>query len=242
MEKKLNLECAKRFKKCLKEAEMTQGELARRTKFTQQYISNIATGKKPMTDRAARLFAKHLHVREDYLLCESNEKTDSEHYTLMLDDFFQKSRAKLSLMDNLHNYLTSTNIEISYLFDDITDFVPSSFQGLHGRITVPLWILEKKGTSELHILNSVNICINDTSVTLPLNKYLTLLKSIDDFAYTNILSLLKSQKRNAENSAFLSGVRMGYKSISSGENPLTELGFDDEHAKLLYKYLKTGSL
>lgn len=72
----LNIECGKRLKECIKEAEITQRELADQTGFTQQYISYIVRGKKPMTDRAAKLFAKYLHVREDYLLCVSGLKVE----------------------------------------------------------------------------------------------------------------------------------------------------------------------
>ena len=78
MENKLNPECGKRLKECIADAGMTQGELAERAGFTQQYISNIVTGKKPMTTTAAKQFAKYLCVPEGYLLCEHNSKNDSE--------------------------------------------------------------------------------------------------------------------------------------------------------------------
>ncbi len=75
---KLNPECGKRLKECLKDCSMTQNELANLTGYTQQYISNIVVGIKPMTITAAKLFAKHLNVREEYLLDEDNKKTIAE--------------------------------------------------------------------------------------------------------------------------------------------------------------------
>ena len=71
----LNKECGIRLKECLNNSNMTQNELSSLTGYTQQYISNIVVGQKPMTIKAAKLFSKHLHVREAYLLCESNHKT-----------------------------------------------------------------------------------------------------------------------------------------------------------------------
>ena len=74
----LNLYCVERLKKCLEDFPMSQNELARLTGYTQQYISNIVVGKKPMTVKAASLFAKALNVRQDFLLCESDNKNDAD--------------------------------------------------------------------------------------------------------------------------------------------------------------------
>lgn len=71
----LNPECGKRLKQCLEEKAKSQAELATDTGFTQQYISNIVVGKKPMTITSAKLFSKALGVREDYLLCKDDYKT-----------------------------------------------------------------------------------------------------------------------------------------------------------------------
>lgn len=75
----LNKECGIRLKNCLEEFPMTQNELSSLTGYTQQYISNIVVGKKPMTIKAARIFAKHLNVRTEYLLCEDDNKTNIQY-------------------------------------------------------------------------------------------------------------------------------------------------------------------
>ena len=80
----LNKECGIRLKECLNNSNMTQNELSSLTGYTQQYISNIVVGQKPMTIKAAKLFSKHLHVREAYLLCESNHKTMEDMHTAMI--------------------------------------------------------------------------------------------------------------------------------------------------------------
>ena len=61
----LNKECGIRLKECLSEFPMTQNELASLTGYTQQYISNIIVGKKPMTIKAAKMFSEHLNIREE---------------------------------------------------------------------------------------------------------------------------------------------------------------------------------
>lgn len=71
----LNPECGKRLKECLEDRSMTQKQLADLTGFTPQYINNILSGRKPMTVKAANQFAKHLNVKEDYLLCVSEYKS-----------------------------------------------------------------------------------------------------------------------------------------------------------------------
>ena len=74
----LNVECGKRLKKCLADFPMTQNELSKLTGYTQQYISNIIVGKKPMTVKAASLFSKYLNIRHEFLLCEDNDRTTED--------------------------------------------------------------------------------------------------------------------------------------------------------------------
>lgn len=101
----LNTECGKRLKQCLEESSMTQIELANLSGFTQQYISNIVVGKKPMTDKAAKLFAKHLNIRREYLLCEDDFKTCEDE---------ENARKDISCKDCycVINYLQSLNISV----------------------------------------------------------------------------------------------------------------------------------
>lgn len=84
-EEKVNSICGIRLKECLKEKNMTQKELANLTLYTSQYISNIITGKKPMSVKSAYQFAEILGVRAEYLLNKSNHKTIAEKNNTLLN-------------------------------------------------------------------------------------------------------------------------------------------------------------
>lgn len=107
---KLNQECGKRLKECLEACSMTQKELADLTGYTQQYISYIAVGTKPMSITAAKLFAKHLKVREEYLLDEDDNKTIAE-----------MNQKRHSLFDELEG-VTNALIKLAG-FNPICDFI-----------------------------------------------------------------------------------------------------------------------
>lgn len=99
----LNLECGKRLKECLSDFPMTQNKLASLTGYTQQYISNIIVGKKPMTIKAAKLFSEYLNIQEEYLLCESNYKTKQEE----IQETFKTNRKKWNDLENAVQTLIS---------------------------------------------------------------------------------------------------------------------------------------
>lgn len=94
----LNLNCGERLKQCLKEANLTQAELALTSGYTQQYISNIIVGKKPVTVKAASLFAKVLNVRQEFLLCEDDYKTEDELWSKRRKLFDTKENIALHLL------------------------------------------------------------------------------------------------------------------------------------------------
>lgn len=62
---KINSESGKRLWKWLHEVDMTQGELADRIGYTQQYLSSVMTGKKALTPELAQTISDHApkHVR-----------------------------------------------------------------------------------------------------------------------------------------------------------------------------------
>lgn len=94
----LNLECGIRLKECLDDFPMTQNELSELTGYTQQYISNIVVGKKPMTIKAAKLFSSHLKVREAYLLAEDDYKTLEDAYKKRISAFNKQEGIALELL------------------------------------------------------------------------------------------------------------------------------------------------
>lgn len=104
----LNPECGKRLKECLADSKMTQGEISSLTGYTQQYISNIVVGKKPLTIKAAKLFSEVLHVRENYLLCVDAFKTDSDV------DKYENDSSCLNFQ-RISQYLETLDIKITPL-------------------------------------------------------------------------------------------------------------------------------
>lgn len=77
---KLNQKIGKRLKKILREANMSQKELAKATGYTPQYISSLVMGKKKLSSEAARNIAKSLSIRKEYLLCIDDYKTDKQQW------------------------------------------------------------------------------------------------------------------------------------------------------------------
>lgn len=82
----INKECGKRLRECFEASDFkTQQELADATGFSSVYISNIMTGKKPMTITAAKILSEKLGVLENYLLCKINSKTKDEQSKIFRD-------------------------------------------------------------------------------------------------------------------------------------------------------------
>ena len=104
----LNPECGKRLKECLADSQMTQGEMSSLTGYTQQYISNIVVGKKPLTIKAAKLFSDVLNVREEYLLCIDTFKTES-------DIIRYENNSSCLNFQRISQYLETLNIKITPL-------------------------------------------------------------------------------------------------------------------------------
>lgn len=92
-----------RLKQCIIDANMTQAELASASGFTQQYISNIVVGKKPMTVKAASVFSKLLDVRQEYLLSEDDYKTQREFWEKRHSIFEKRNDIAMQLL-NLCGY------------------------------------------------------------------------------------------------------------------------------------------
>ena len=83
----LMIRCGKRVRECRKEAGFTQEKLAleisllpenRDKPRSEKQLSYIERGKRPLSIEYARLLSKLLKVREEYLLCEDDYKTQGE--------------------------------------------------------------------------------------------------------------------------------------------------------------------
>ncbi|MCI6093251.1 helix-turn-helix domain-containing protein [bacterium] len=97
----LNKNCGKRLKECIKDKGMTQKDLSVKSHFTIQYISNIVTGKKPMTITAAKIFSECLGVSESYLLCECDYKTNEEAERAQMESDTRASGYCMTYLDSI---------------------------------------------------------------------------------------------------------------------------------------------
>ena len=107
----LNTEGSKRLADWLKEIDMSQSELAQAVGYTQQYISNIMTGKRPMTLDFAELVSQktsqgqsqkydiELRIRPQYLLCMDDIKTTEDFEYQYIHRSQAVSDATLTLLD-----------------------------------------------------------------------------------------------------------------------------------------------
>lgn len=79
-DEEIKLEIGKRLKECRIEKGYTQSELAEACPCSVQHISYIENGKRGMSRELAYRLSQILLVEENYLLLESDFKTNDEKY------------------------------------------------------------------------------------------------------------------------------------------------------------------
>lgn len=87
IKRKLNPKQGKRLKECIEAKKMTQKELSKKSGYSEQYISYIINEKKNMSLESARAFAKILDVDAEYLLCETEYKTEANRINKLAKEF-----------------------------------------------------------------------------------------------------------------------------------------------------------
>lgn len=96
----LNKNRGNRLKECRKNVlGMTQEKLAELSTYSVQHISMIENGRRGMSAEAAKTFGKILGVRKDYLLCESDAKTDEQLREMRFDAQDELNNTMLSLFN-----------------------------------------------------------------------------------------------------------------------------------------------
>lgn len=105
IKRELNPEQGNRLKECLEDIRMAQKELAQKSGYTQQYISNIVVGKKNMSHESADIFSQILGIKKEYLLCESDFKNRAEEQKSSIDWELNKLSALDNLLDQLGYYI-----------------------------------------------------------------------------------------------------------------------------------------
>lgn len=109
--RKLNKEGSQRLADWLREIDMTQSTLAHAIGYTQQYVSNIMNGKRPMTLDFAQLVSEktsrgqsqkyniELRIRPEYLLCMDDIKTTEDFESQYIHRSLAVRDASLTLLD-----------------------------------------------------------------------------------------------------------------------------------------------
>lgn len=158
----LNKKRGQRLKECRELRKMTQNELAMLSHCSPQSISYIENGRRGMSRELAHIFAEKLQVKEEYILLESDFKTDSE-----------KIKYENNIMDAIDNfafkYLTSLghNITFSVAADNHKDLIENSENEVCQVSSKSYCNDLLLSTSEVQILlEDVKVKINDTEISL----------------------------------------------------------------------------
>lgn len=131
----LNNESAQRLSDWLSEIDMNQTELADLIGYSQQYISNIMNGKRPMTLDLAQLVSEKtaqgksqkydidLKIRPQYLLCMDDIKTTEDFETTYIQKSQNVMDASITLLEEaLEEVCLREGMEIPHL-DNIPELI-----------------------------------------------------------------------------------------------------------------------
>ena len=203
MGKKIKQSYGNRLKECIASSNMTQKELALRTGYTPQYISNIICNKRCMSLESARLFSKVLGFREEYLLGIDNYKTNT-------DLFFNSScSSTISFFDSAaYNYLSSIGHNLSLHWnssansDDIYNYLTEyNIDRPHCSSDKDLFLSEDSNASVLKI-NDRSFSMSDTIIEIdgvelsPID-FFDLLDDLKDYADFLISNVSKRKERRS---------------------------------------------
>lgn len=131
----LNNESAQRLSDWLSEIDMNQTELADLIGYSQQYISNIMNGKRPMTLDFAQLVSEKtaqgksqkydidLKIRPQYLLCMDDIKTTEDFETTYIQRSQNVMDASITLLEEaLEEVCLREGMELPHL-DNIPELI-----------------------------------------------------------------------------------------------------------------------
>ena len=107
----INPECGLRLKDLLKENKMTQVDLAEEADYTEPYISNMINAKANLSPTSAKKFAEILKVRQKYLLCEDNYKTEADFERAEQRKIINNFRNKI-IIDNIESIVTTISLNL----------------------------------------------------------------------------------------------------------------------------------
>jgi transcriptional regulator with XRE-family HTH domain len=109
----INKEQGMRLSKIRKSRNITQERLAELTNYSVQTISGIETGSRRMTLESASIFAKHLGVRLEYLMCQDD-------YPTVLDLYHKEIDTEKGNDNSLDNIIKLLSYQIKYAKSETT--------------------------------------------------------------------------------------------------------------------------
>lgn len=180
MSTKTNNVPGERLEKCLKEARLSQRDLAQISGYTPQHINSIIKGRRRMTLEAAKIFSAILftesngkvHVEEEYLTGEIDSRNTGEIFAKRLG-LYQSTEESLEHTINLIGYERTRSIWLD--FDLLSENEKKEFMKLetecHGQ---GYGLAYKAGARLVHEYKT------------PTNKYVY----IEDMDYTDFISEL----------------------------------------------------
>ena len=191
----LNPECGKRLKQCLEESFITQADLAETCGFTQQYISNIVTGKKPMTIKAASLFSDALGIRQEYLLCKDDDKRNDDYEKTQLLCSSQVGLAYLWLL----NACNIRAVGLVIILDNGVIVPLHCPDYLNMKLDIDEEDLYEVAHNQLidhpHGIDSIKVCcdVSKKAVFLSVSEFRHLVKDINDYIRFKCYDFLQSR-------------------------------------------------
>jgi len=154
--------------------DMSRPELAEKSGYSVEYISRLISGKKRVSDEAARCLSKALHVRKEFLLCKDN---------FMLEEDYNKEMEKVRALGLLINKVM---IDHGFINTDVPLTTPSNTQVKNKNILS--FIKKNKATGKRLLIN-----IEDNEyIELQDTTYRNLCKDIADFIEYKIKQLYKN--------------------------------------------------
>ncbi|WP_195421678.1 helix-turn-helix domain-containing protein [Faecalicatena contorta] len=175
----LNNESGKRLKESIRNKHITQKKLALETHFSEQYISNIINGKKPMTVTAAKQFSKILGISESYLLCESDLINESVIDVQDLNSFEHTLKFILYTFDINIEGVNAEDIDGKKYF--YKDFPPSTLiaEGFFAPEKITLENINGENYHPVKVNVVLLICGKKTEV--PLDSFRSLVRDIYEY-------------------------------------------------------------
>ena len=187
-DEEIKLEIGKRLKECRIEKGYTQSELAEACPCSVQHISYIENGKRGMSRELAYRLSQILLVEENYLLLESDFKTNDEKY-----EYNQKLVTDTDLC--AINFLAYIGYRISFLphIKQLSDGTNELFDEKPENSSDEMYQFESYIETMQKELDSVEMEINGTTKT-SMGRIVDLIEDLTEYAHFLMQGIIAPRK------------------------------------------------